>query len=139
MGELKMNFNPSFIWLLIGIFDLVRTGCSRESTLIGILSVVEEIRRLQTEPIIVINSLLPRSSYKLNGSLGEENFIWSDLKVINKHLQLYSQTHENVEFFNATDIFLSYDSLDSTNYTPKIDFTLMKDFLYSSDLGYKLL
>jgi lysophospholipase L1-like esterase len=132
--------------------------CSPEVALIGILRVVEELRIQKPGSIIVINGLLPRSFDRKDGYLHEKrnnnnniigihrkydgryNFpsLWNDIKNINQQLEEYSKRHDNVEYFDATDIFLMGDIDIVSEDDLRIDPNLMNDFLHPSHIGYKL-
>jgi Lysophospholipase L1 and related esterases len=61
-GELE-HINSKVFWLLIGTNDL-SLGCSDKTILLGILHVVEEIRKQKPDSIIVLNGILPRTNDK---------------------------------------------------------------------------
>ena len=128
-------------WILIGTNDLGNTWCSPDATVLGILRVVEEIRRRRPGTMIVINSIMPRSWNKKGfvskgrrtgkGTVLPE--LWSSIQNINAHLEEYSRTHENVEYFDANNVFLQGEDKKV-----KIDKELMNDYLHPSHVGYKL-
>ena len=59
-GELETVESKVF-WILIGTNDLT-VHCSEDMILLGIIHVVEELRKLKPHANIVINGLLPRTS-----------------------------------------------------------------------------
>lgn len=106
----------------------------------GIKRVVEEVRRLRPGSIIVVNSLLPRSTKELNGKLIDTEHpgtinVWEGILEVNRGLRLYCENYVNVVFFDATDIFL--DQRDNRTgiegmYIPE---NLMDDFLHPTPEG----
>jgi len=68
-GELE-HVNSKIFWLLIGTNDL-SLGCSDKTILLGILHLVQEVRKLKPDSIIVLNGLLPRTNDG-EGRLGME-------------------------------------------------------------------
>lgn len=140
-GELPDRLQPKVFWILIGTNDLGNTWCSPDATVLGILRVVEEIRRRRPGAIIVINSIMPRSWNKKGFVWKEKRLgkgrvlpeLWSSIQDINDHLEEYSRTHENVEYFDANNVFLQGEDKKL-----KIDKELMNDYLHPSDVGYKL-
>jgi lysophospholipase L1-like esterase len=131
MGELPQN-PPKVWWILIGINDLdISRMCSREATLAGTLTVVRELQQRSDndDSIIVINSILPttRGGGSLTGKpIWEQRISW-----VNHRLECYAKLTPGVEFFNATDIFLSGDGT-------RINTTLLPDKLHPSSIGYEL-
>ena len=59
-GELPDELQSKVYWLLIGTNDLSQ-NCSEDIVILGILSVVQEIRSKKPNSIVVINGLLPRT------------------------------------------------------------------------------
>ncbi len=150
------NLHPQVFWILIGTNDLGSPGknCSPEATILGILRVVEEIRKNKTGSIIVLNSILPRAWNK-DGDVSKGKVmkkgkylpeLWTAIQDVNHHLKEYSDQHDNVVYFDANDIFLkSEESKDSNGSggtrsakSLRIDRNLMPDFLHPSAVGYKL-
>ncbi len=58
-GEMPPDFKPPIWWLVLGMEDIGRYGCSEEITVMGVLRIVEEIQKHDPNARIVINSLLP--------------------------------------------------------------------------------
>mmetsp|Transcript_23845 Transcript_23845/g.36282 ORF Transcript_23845/g.36282 Transcript_23845/m.36282 type:complete len:587 (+) Transcript_23845:96-1856(+) len=58
-GELPDSFDPPIWWLVLGMEDVARYGCSEEITVMGVLRIVEEIKKRRPNAKIVVNSLLP--------------------------------------------------------------------------------
>jgi len=132
-------------WILIGTNDFGNTWCNIDVVILGVLRVAEEIRIKRPDSTIVINSILPRSFdfregllfHKSRGNLkNPQPPLWKDIKRVNEQLEDYCRIHANVEFFNATDIFLLNPSAPDRKL--RIDKNLMGDFLHPSALGYKL-
>lgn len=59
-GELA-NYDSKVFWVLIGTNDLGK-GCSENVILLGIIHVVEEIRKMKPDSIVVVNGILPRTN-----------------------------------------------------------------------------
>lgn len=135
-GELPEILNPSVFWLLIGTNDIGGTWCSPELVVIGIIRIVEEIRRKKPAATVVINGLLPRTFDK-GGYVAKGNklkiSVWEDIVDINDELKRYANYRDRVEFFE-TSVFFK----DSTAPTSKlqIDHELMPDNLHPSAKGY---
>ena len=86
---------------MIGSNDLGVDHCSRESTVAGTIFIVEEIKRRRPKAKIVINSILP--------SADEDGYLdnsWQRITSVNDQLECYSHVTEDVDFFDATSIFL---------------------------------
>ena len=92
------DLHPKIFWILIGTNDLSLDFCSVDAITAGNIAIVQELQKLRPEAIIVINSLLPRTPT-----------FWKFLKPINDRLACYASRTSNVEFFNATDLFMSPD------------------------------
>ena len=137
-GELPGNLNPFVFWLLIGINDIGKTWCSPELVVIGIIRIVEEIRRKKPAATVVINGLTPmtfdKEGYVAKGSRLKVS-VWEAIQVINDELKLYANYRDRVEFFE-TSVFFK----DSKAPTSKlqIDQGLMPDNLHPSPEGYLL-
>ena len=108
-GEMPQSLNPSVFWLLIGTNDLGWAYCSPETTLVGILRVVEELKAKKPGSHIVINGLLPRSFDTKHGYVMKKKrrgikhssknppSLWKDIQAINKQLEEYANLHDNVD------------------------------------------
>jgi lysophospholipase L1-like esterase len=104
-GELPSIFSPKVWWVLIGTNDL-SDSCSAEATLMGILAVLEEIRLQRPSAKIVINSILPRPRNSVGTLSG---IVWIKSVWINQRLECYASGYSNLEYFDASDIFLNKD------------------------------
>jgi lysophospholipase L1-like esterase len=108
-GEMSMpeHLQPAVWWVAIGSVDYRASGCLIDCVVAGQIRVVQEILQERQKATVVINSLLPVA--------GEEDDMLVAL-AINDALQCYATTTERVEFFNATDLFMSVgnDSDDSS-------------------------
>jgi lysophospholipase L1-like esterase len=126
-GEVPETLQAKVFWVLIGTNDLgLATKCSPEATVAGIIRIIQELKKLRPDSIVVVNSILPTSpTGKLRGKV-----MWEErIQNVNRRMECYSHTTEGVEFFNATDIFTDKDE--------KINTTLMmKDRLHPSWFGY---
>ena len=138
------TLNPKVFWVLIGTNDFGRTWCSPEAVLLGILRVVEEIRKQNPGTVIVLNSILPRSWHK-NGIVTKGKRLkkgkylpelWTASQDINQHLSAYCESHENLVYFDANDVFFTEETKHGEK--PMIDKNLMPDLLHPSKVGYKL-
>jgi lysophospholipase L1-like esterase len=145
-GELPESIHPRVFWVLIGTNDLGNTWCSPDATLLGILRVVEEIKRKRPGSLIVINSVLPRSWHQ-KGKVWEgkqktkESFLpqlWTSINDINRYLKLYCENQEHVIFFDANDIFFSNHFENPWQQDLTLDKNLMYDYLHPSYEGYKI-
>jgi hypothetical protein len=74
-GELPDDFNPPIWWLVVGMEDVGRYGCSEEITVMGILRIVEEIKKKRPNAKIVVNSLLPMIKMRMAEADDEEEFV----------------------------------------------------------------
>jgi lysophospholipase L1-like esterase len=70
---------------------------------------------------VVINSLLPRGNE-------ERLYWWDDYTAINEALACYAAGTEQVEFFNATDLFVTADG-------SALNMTLLPDQVHPEELG----
>jgi lysophospholipase L1-like esterase len=87
---------PNVFWVLIGTNDLGGAWCTEEAIVAGNIAIVTKLRLLRPTATVVINSLLPRPP-----------FLWSHLAAINDRLSCYAAVTPDVEFFNATSIFMN--------------------------------
>lgn len=100
------DLQPKVWWISIGVNDLLSTYCSEETTLMGVLRIVEELLHRNDGSTIVINSILPvavRSSLSLEGK-HIHNKYWPAIKLVNERLKKFAKKHPGVKFFNADDI-----------------------------------
>lgn len=148
-GEIPPNLHPSVIWVLIGTNDFGSTWCSAEMVLIGILRVVEELRLLQPDSIVVINGLLPRTYnrrgyvgrgrrrkwWRLGKSLPAMPSMWDDFEAVNEELKNYAANRERVEYFETKAFLVDPRVPDDML---QINGKLMPDFFHPSAEGYRL-
>ena len=143
-GEVPTELKPSVWWVAIGTNDFGRAlpHCSPDLVLMGIIRVVEEMRKLRPGTFIVVNSVLPRSEDDLSGRLVDTKqpnraTIWQGIMEVNRGLREYCSRANAVVYFDATRIFLRQDGgtkgVDGM-YIPK---ELMSDFLHPTADGYK--
>ena len=90
---------------MIGTNDLI-VDCDMDAIVAGVITIAEEILR-RDERIrrydaahVVINSLFPRVELY-------DDPLWQTIQTINSRLECYAETIEGIEFFNATDLFVS--------------------------------
>jgi lysophospholipase L1-like esterase len=134
-GELPPTLQAKVFWILIGTNDL---PCSEEVISIGVMRIVDEVRKRRPNSKIVINGLLPRATGSATGILSEkirddQMTKWEGVELINKRLRLFTEQVDNVFYFDALDVFTqtSYGKLI-------IPPSLMKDFLHPTAQGYKV-
>lgn len=151
-GELPADLNPKVIWITIGTNDMLRTACSEEVVLLGILRVVEEIQKKKPSATVVINSILPLSSehdgvlaykskYKellLNKKAmkqsGRAHFdLWPSILSINEELEKFATNHTNVKYFDANKVFVE----ERSDGTYIVKGTMMPDNIHPSKDGHK--
>jgi lysophospholipase L1-like esterase len=130
-GELPRELQVAIIWINIGTNDLV-DNCNADCILAANIVVVEEILLgRSTSTRVVINSLLPRGDANDMNVAADRN--WQILRRVNHGLQCYAQTRGvQVEFFNATSLFLSANNPDERNAT------LYADSVHPSATGYRM-
>ena len=63
-GELNPEFDPPFWWIVLGMEDLARYRCSEEIVIMGILRIVEEIRKFKPHAKIIVNGLFPMTKLR---------------------------------------------------------------------------
>ena len=128
-GELPDTLNSKVFWVLIGTNDL-RDRCSADAISAGNIRIVEEIQSRRPHSKIVLNSILPKIDGGRDTKLWETPH-WQAASKINHWLECYAKTNENLEFFNATSIFVSNDeSTPVTNY--------FEDEVHPSDTGSRV-
>mmetsp|Transcript_2137 Transcript_2137/g.2458 ORF Transcript_2137/g.2458 Transcript_2137/m.2458 type:complete len:502 (-) Transcript_2137:72-1577(-) len=150
-GELPAHLNPSVYWLLIGTNDFGDEECSAEMCLLGIIRVIEELRKKKPYATIVVNSLLPRTNdahgylfwiKKLRRRKAPRIVLWPHLLAVNKQLESYCRRNQSnrkhderyggLLFFNATNIFLEkYDGMEddpsqASSLSINLDLNLLK-------------
>ena len=138
-GEIPNILEAEVWWILIGTNDFLRDGldnCSDEVVLMGVRRVVEEMKILRPKSKIVLNGLLPRSSHD-DGRLfeldGKRN-VMNAIQDLNKRLKLLCDQHENLEYFDASDLFIREKKKGGYQYIPE---RLMSDHLHPTELGYE--
>ena len=142
-GELPDTLRPSVWWISIGTNDFLREShCSPEVVLMGITRVVEQVRISRPGSIIVVNSLLPRSTEELNGKLvdsenPEKKTVWEGIMEVNRGLRRYCEKYLNVVYFDATDIFLEESDSHAGVEGMYIPRSLMGDYLHPTAEGYR--
>jgi lysophospholipase L1-like esterase len=98
-----------------------RLGCNVEAIVASNIAIAEELSKRRPNTTVVINSILPRN-LNLN--------YWSPyLKEVNKRLECYAHKTDRVEFFNATEFFLSPDGSSLQH---------MPDQIHPDATGYRL-
>lgn len=147
-GELPDTLEPQVIWLLIGTNDFGNTWCSAETVLIGIIRVVEELRRRKPAATVVVNGIMPRT-YNRQGYVGRGRLrkwwkskappsmpsLWDDIEAVNEELKNYAASRDKVEYFETHAFFVDRSAPEEHL---QINGKLMPDFLHPSAEGYKL-
>jgi lysophospholipase L1-like esterase len=126
-------------WITIGVNDFLEGHCSANLIVAGTIQIIEALwmTHANRNVTIVVSSILPWGAT----SLLEQNAKWEAIRRVNRALECYTQsTHmlgtsssagSRVEFFNATDIFLSNDG-------QYVNATYMSsDMLHPSPAGYR--
>ena len=124
-GEMPDSLQPKVWWLLIGTNDL-GDYCSQEGILVGTIQIVFEIRKKRPDATIVVNGILPRPGNALGDLFAGKQF-WRKITWINDRLSCFADGQDRVEFFNATDLFLTSDG--------KVDIEVMPDLLHPNGKG----
>lgn len=101
---------------MIGANDLAITQCSEEAVVVGILRLADEIKIKFPEAVVVVQGILPRSSYSdghlksvtTEGDPGgdapkkKEYFqidhypLWPSIQMINKEIEKFAAKHEHL-------------------------------------------
>lgn len=66
-GELPDDFDPPIWWVVVGMEDIAKYQCSEEITVMGVLRIVEEIKKQRPNAKVVINSLFPMTKLRFIG------------------------------------------------------------------------
>jgi lysophospholipase L1-like esterase len=149
-GELALPTPPKVWWVLIGINDLLSGGCSKETILVGLLRIIQELQLPQHQSSstpssantnnkkqktwIVMNSLLPMGDW----TMARYRKIWQMTTWINQRLECYVQGLDHVSFYNATDVFLMPYTINQTVTEFIVNQPLMHDLLHPSPDGQRL-
>jgi lysophospholipase L1-like esterase len=110
-GEFPEELEAKVFWILIGVNDLGLDGCSAEAVAAGNIRIVEEIQSLRPSSKIVVNSILPFSPEGERDEDLSEHPKWQVASQVNHLLECFADATDNVEFFNATKIFMTDDEL----------------------------
>lgn len=109
-GEMPSGLKPSKAWwLMIGTNDVRKSDCDIDAVVAGIVQVAEEIlrqderNRAYDARHVVINSLFPPLDLYRDP-------LWETIQSINSRVACYAATTKGIEFFNATELFLSQHS-----------------------------
>ena len=108
-------------WLQIGANDLAMTQCSEEAVIVGILRLADEIKVQHPDSVVVVQSLLPRSS-SADGHVKtitnstrasktlfrhptreyvktDEYPLWPSIQLINAEVAKFCEKHEHLVRF----------------------------------------
>jgi len=135
---------PAVWFIMIGTNDLGRTGCSKRTTLSGILNVAQVIHDRQGDGVpIILHGLLPRTDGSSSSSsdslpLGR---LWQNIMWINRELKRFCSLHDEWIYMDASRLFLqkqqsSRDGTD-TEGALEINKALMPEGLHPNAQGYK--
>ena len=148
-------------WILAGMNDLDKGGCSEEAVTLGILRAAEEIGYHNPDSIVVIQGILPRSSNP-DGSLtakghhkhlfhrhhtAEEEaaiarrdfLLWPSIQDINKELAMFCEKSDKFVYFDADKLFLGRQQNAHYQGQMKIIKELIPDNVHLSVEGHKVL
>jgi len=141
-GELPKSLEAKVFWILIGTNDFLKDGlehCSAEVVVMGVKRVVEEVRILKPNAKIVINQILPRAPGTHYGLLYEDmetRNVTIAIKKVNSELMVYCDQHDNVDCFDASDIFIRHNTTYTGVASEYIPNDLMRDHLHPTSNGY---
>lgn len=147
-GEMPRALKSKVFWLLIGTNDFLRENhCSEEVVLMGIERVIEELLHMRPTSTIVVNGLLPRALDHDSSTGGNdsgqlyregEKTVMDAIDVVNKHLEEYCSSRDDLEYFDAKELFVDEDpKLGKGRYSQFIPKYLMDDHLHPTALGYR--
>ncbi len=147
-GEMPRNLKSKVFWVLIGTNDFLRENhCSEEVVLMGIERVIEELLHMRPSSTIVVNGLLPRAldldSPTVGNGSGQlyregEKTVMDAIDIVNRHLEEFCSSRDDLEYFDATDLFVDEDRrLGKGRYSKFIPKELMDDHLHPTTLGYR--
>lgn len=100
------TLQPGTWWLMIGTNDVIKSNCDVDAVVAGIVTVGEEIlrrdeiNRRYDAVHVVINSLFPRIQL-------DADPLWDTIQEINRRLECFAETTLGIEFFNATELFVT--------------------------------
>jgi lysophospholipase L1-like esterase len=143
-GLLPDSLQPNVIFLLIGTNDLGRTGCSKQTTLAGILQVAEYIRHQRPQTPLIIHGLLPRNDvYKDENNQDDYSLgmYWRQILWINRELKRFCSSRDHWHYMDSAKIFLEKvpeekDHPD-TRGSYRIKKEYMMDALHPTVVGYE--
>lgn len=153
--------NAKVYWILIGMNDLDKGGCSEEAVTLGILRAAEEISFHNPDSVVVIQGILPRSSNP-DGSLTAKGhhhgifhkhhtaqeeaaqarkdfLLWPSIQDINRELAAFCEKNEHFVYFDADKLFLGRQTNSHYQGETKIIRDLIPDNVHLSVAGYKVL
>ncbi|KAL7567957.1 hypothetical protein ACA910_019667 [Epithemia clementina (nom. ined.)] len=132
-GFLPTGFQPKIFFLLIGTNDLGRSGCSKKTTLMGILNIAEYLHTVHPEIPILFHGLLPRSDP--DQPLHTLGVYWKKIMWINKEINKFAKMHKNWYYMDSASIFLQRNKLSGD---VEIKTELVPDGLHPNKTGYEL-
>jgi lysophospholipase L1-like esterase len=145
-GMLPDTLQPKVWLILIGTNDLGRPGCSKRTTLAGILQVAQYLhtQRPNGTPII-LHGLLPRNIVYASENAQTDvkvNRFWKDILWINRELENFCALHQDLHYMESSELFLQRIGGNgaSGGETPgavTIKKGLMPDALHPNAAGYE--
>eukprot|EP00538_Stauroneis_constricta_P004633 CAMPEP_0119557706 /NCGR_PEP_ID=MMETSP1352-20130426/9283_1 /TAXON_ID=265584 /ORGANISM="Stauroneis constricta, Strain CCMP1120" /LENGTH=453 /DNA_ID=CAMNT_0007604847 /DNA_START=45 /DNA_END=1406 /DNA_ORIENTATION=+ len=159
-GELPQPLSPKIFWINIGTNDLANGLCSEEAVTLGILKIADKINSMRPDSVIVIQSLLPRSSFP-TGKIYDPNStmsthqtmfhqrqyyrrdrypLWPSIKAINTELEAFCSNQPHLVYYDADQLFMG--SMGNGYYQSnekQILKELMPDFAHLSNEGYRIM
>ena len=119
--EISPLLDPPVFVLLVGTNDEIPHQCSPDTVLSGIITIAEKIAELHPQSTIVLHSILPRTDkMSPQPDLLGDNKEWPKISALNEGISCYTTFTKNVDWFNATDLFLEDDkrSIDASMFQP---------------------
>ena len=137
-GMLPAATSTPKVWmLLIGTNDLGRTGCSKQTTLQGIINVIQYLQQKRPQAKILVHGMLPRSEISMAKPMTEENYsigrFWDQIQWINLQLKDLCEQNANLIYMEAPQVFLLDDKVGRTKINPQT----MPDGLHPSAQGLR--
>lgn len=141
-GLLPDQLRPKIWLMLVGTNDMGRFGCSKRTTLAGILHVAQILHQRRRGATIIVHALMPRSD-KFKGrenvdySLGQ---LWKNILWINRELKRFCTLHHEWVYMEVNRIFLRRKEIGNvdTEGALEINPETMEDALHPSVKGYEL-
>lgn len=127
-------YNPSKIFLLIGINDILFDRAESDCVYNKIFEITKQIHEKLPNTKIYIESIYPyNSEYEnhYNGKVSDYEFVSNTINDVNLHLKLYSAEYDYIKYINL------YDELKDENGSFDLKYTY--DGLHPNEEGYKVI